>query len=718
MRQKLTVFEDDGVTPAAVFSTDATDERPYLKVVELADEQRIDLLEGTATIGQLNVQVVDVRQDPEDQASGFLTSILADSDGESARLGRLALMEREVAPEEWRSRFYIVDSLELLDTLVTYLLILQDVRSRERDVRLFTRSRTTALLPLGHVIGGYGGVVPDALEHPVRATARDKGTYVEAVLDEPLPLPDADVEAAVAAKPRYEADTGSFVGFFVEDATVLWRPLGGSYVVLEGVEAVWMADGQPASLFGTTQDVPAGERQERGERWRVFLAGGAVPNDEQEIEIVVRYDGEPTERFPFHFQGTSGQLLKEILEGEHSDEPLDEPFNEAVIGALVEETHDTLLRLLEPVENAFEWIPVNIHVPEGMAPALDDEGKLAPIRYRIPDEIPALRFTDDNVSREGTGWSHDGAEAVSEIIFRYWRDYPSAASEAADGLTSRRVEHVFRGGHKGGRRLVYEPDTFRAVGGVSGGSFGGDVMRETAARVAQERARQAFDRQRFGAQLMELRGLTSSADVRDAKVGDWVRIEVSWLPDYRTGKRGMDRIGQIIHTGAETGSHRDFLVLDAGHRLQILDPLTLGDLTAASDGRVTLVIDAIPTDLEAEVHYAIAETEPDENSGKWTHMGRRHHVTGRLPLARYPALGVGPSPHPDPGVGGQRLAHDVARVRAPADGDARRRQGHAHGLSLGLYGRLRPVVQTKIKSIRRRLESRTQMPLRPVDPSH
>jgi hypothetical protein len=86
-----TTLEYDGPSSDVIawdVSTDPAHPRPYLLAPRQYAEQEIDPVACTASIGQIEVGVIDVPEDPDDQDSGWMTARVHDLKGRRCRVRR------------------------------------------------------------------------------------------------------------------------------------------------------------------------------------------------------------------------------------------------------------------------------------------------------------------------------------------------------------------------------------------------------------------------------------------------------------------------------------------------------------------------------------------------------------------------------------------------------------------------------------------------------
>lgn len=224
----LELFEEDEVTVAWAVGTSPAHPNPYLMEAQNYGAQEIDVIAGAATIGQVEVVVIDKAQTPGDQDSGWLTERLTDG-GVPAIRGRRARLTRFISEEE--GFVVIADGpagVPRMDSsFAAYQFVIKDVREAEREIRAFTRSEAW-LAPLGSETG-FGRFEDEegATQWLVEPTEPLVGVYRE-----------TDFLG------RDEPSGGDWAGYLVlEDyfpdglnSTFFWRPSNGDAITGREVE--------------------------------------------------------------------------------------------------------------------------------------------------------------------------------------------------------------------------------------------------------------------------------------------------------------------------------------------------------------------------------------------------------------------------------------------------------------------------------------------------
>jgi hypothetical protein len=675
--RRLTIFQDDDITTWATFTTDPAGTNPYLKEPGPGAESEIDLLHGSASIGQLNLEVVDVPTTPGDQSSGIFTSLLATAGGETALNGRLALYEVNRGGTWVTALRGVVWRVELVK-LSTFRLELRDVREREREHAMFELTRTPTVIPPG-VLEGYGKPYPGAPEalwlipptKGVKARWKSTGTrrgeiwfdvatttvrrapslYVAVV--PPDLVVNERILNALAGNTQLPMSRKLPPGVAVRGALrrydridVLWRTGGsGAWTEVETPLADHM-DGvlTPAGLRSFSFKlavgiVPTRDGELTGAAEAYLLAMSVVvdegneallPSSDGEIEVVIRYHGPVSEEWPLHLEGmTEGEFLKACYDGDFSRTDPRIPYDEA---AVLSFDRPIRARITERVEDMRGWLESNFYAPRGSAPAVWN-GEVYPIKYEIPPDDVSLPQLDGTNCKPLPGWYHGADDAVNQVEVTYKRDSsvalidnPKGEGLAGDRIVSRDVQVVHRSESSiellGERTLELNTDLFRAVAGKEGEPVSGDVTDEVGHQLSMERAFQAIDRFRYGGQHIEAQGMRSDPDVEGLRPGDWVLAAASWWPDYQTGKRGANRLAQVVGRQDTDASWTTLRLEDAGPSLQPVGQPTLGTLAVTAEGEVEVPITAVATGSEARVDFLVSDTTPVHGNPGWLFAGR------------------------------------------------------------------------------------------------
>jgi hypothetical protein len=649
----LTVYDDDDSTPLFDVSTDVGHARPYLKAPVGFPEQEINFAKGTASIGQVNVQIVDVPTTPTDQDTGYLTAQLPDAAGYSAINGHRAVLTENI---DGGGATKVIDgvirSIRLLDTFSSFELELRDIREREREAKAFTTTTTPTIVPRG-VLDGYGTqftLFSTTYGYPIGPTKPLKALYRKAqansgvfVIDFAVDGVKEQLQMTEPIRNALESVTelaGSPDVLVYDRWKVLWRDkvAGGAYTELEQV-AHYHPDLSEQTNRITYLFLTDGALNVV--RVNNAISGDTLPSDNQICEIIVQYDGPITDEWRLHIEGvTAGELLRNLYRGDYSDEDPRIRYNSAALLAL---TTPVRLRLGEPVDDVRAWAEKNIYPIVHAAPTLNADGEIAPITYLLPDADESLIDLDDaNCRPSGGGWSQASDDAVNVVRVKYERLYRVRSTDErgrqivalSDTLQSREVtvEHRIQASIDllGEQVLEIESELLSTIGPSDGGPWTGDIADDLGARVAERVAMMATDRFALGGQYFALHCDRTDGDVEGLVVGSWVTVSVSWMPDYGSGERNLNRLAQVIGRRNLNGAWTALTLIDAGTAQAPLAGPTLGAVTSNAAGVVSVPVTGLGAGSECRVDYAISTLEPAAGSELWTFLGRVSSVPTTL----------------------------------------------------------------------------------------
>jgi hypothetical protein len=602
----LEVYEDDGETIAWEVSTEPAHENPFLCLPQHYGEATIDVVNGAATIAQIEVVVIDRRQIAGDQDTGFVTERVQDIRGKRCRLRRFISQEEGFVT--------IIDgpaAAPRMDGYAAFKWVIRDTRETERKKKAFAVTGSTALFPMGVVDGfGYNAVTDTYLRDPVLPAvgeARDglfeipeSTTFPQVVMRFLDTFPEnTDEQRTITAK-ALEALEGQLEILSTEDGpfsftihnwrcrfpnlTVRWRARGsvGDWnIIPAGSVAIWGqawvngAGGLELGRFMTNPLESSGgdgliDRISFGdERATNFVTAPVLPAHGQEVEAVLIWSGPPTETSPYHLEGlTLGELCERAYQGVYS---LREPVTGALVptgirhdpAALALLTDPVLARLDEPVEDIRDMLEKLGYGPAGWVPALDLDARISPVSQIPPDEIGGLIVVSNPITEPTDDWNA-GQRVVNKLSFTYPRFFvptDPSVEVGGDGIAVRMITHEFVDpasiAKEGEFSVSYDGSLFGALGDGIGEAAGV----EHGAILANARRLYVFDRYRNGAQAIRVpvhRRTTASL-----RAGSWVPVDLSWFPDYTTRRRGMVTGGQIIAIADLDCSSRELLIEEA-----------------------------------------------------------------------------------------------------------------------------------------------------------
>jgi hypothetical protein len=603
----LRIYQDDDETLLLECSTDPAHAQPSLERPSAGADSRVELLDGRSVIGQINVELTDHRRDPNDQGSGWLTYLLASPAGYNRVIGRRAVLRRHNPDGSVVLMMDgVVSDVQLREDLISYSLALRDIRERERKIRLFATNGHSAVLPSRRWYGDPP--VPADLDDviglrgiTVRFTAKDWAFVNLLDYDDPdANRPLAETKAVQTTKSpkwvpgRNRAEFPYLEFWWRKLGTATWHvlrdmpspdivlinPLNGGSLFPDGQ---WYSVAEKPSSYtdedGATQTVTS--RVVR----RIYLHAtdeDTVPADDDQVDVLVHWIGATSEEFPYMPEGegallTEGQFLAEIYDGLHSEAPLRVRYNQDALDAL-----DTffLARITKPAEDARKWLEEEFFQPRGLAPALDGEWRVAPISLFIPPGLDAEdlpHFQDSNT--ETASWKAN-SEAINHVELEYQRRYgpawtgPAHETPArADGNAEWTVIEIHRQPDSiallGEKTLKIETETMVGLGSLGSGlplPGGG----EAGSIYATALANALFQRAAYG--TAEVGTVSMHNALGNPVVGAFVRVTISWLPDYATYRRGGTRIMQILGVKELDSQWSEYTLQDVGAPSILFEP--------------------------------------------------------------------------------------------------------------------------------------------------
>lgn len=695
----LTLYQDDDETVLFTVSTSPTHPHPYLCEPQVYAESEIDLQRGSARIGRLDVEIIDPQTGP-DQTRRWLTERLGTAEGYSALNGRRVRLEHDDGTVVIDG---IVAGVALHNSFAGFRVSIEDIRARGIEIPLFTRTRTTAVLPRG-VVPGYGRtaagqwMVPPATGIIGRYRALEAG---QGVIEFPV-LRSGDSRRVMhddirtAVQTGWDAELEQMVYPTVE---VWWRPQGATEwrIHRRMPTPTYTFGSSPDELLQMGPDLIAttkslGRGDDTDYVSRIFLAATAeqpvLPTTGQNVEVMLVYSGPITERFPLHYEGPAGALLLDVLRGEYSTDEqgaqidprirVDEarfigPAAPAVLRAPVR------VRITETEEDLRDWFERACQAL-GIAPALNAHGEVSPVSAELPDETVPLPEINDGNAEAVAGWEHPITDAITQVHVTYHRDISHAGARvavprgtglsggAADGISSVERSITIAPDEASGIQQVmgikvHKVDGFlwRSIGGEEG--QGSPALSDDAAvREARRLAGDLLLRFAHGGQSSFVRVRKSDPDIEALTVGDWVLDARSWAPNYMSGRRGRNHLAQVVSIRDINPEWREIRLLDAAPHAHPTPQPTLGSLSEPAPGVVAVPVTSVPAGAEARVDYAVSPTLPDTDSGLWTMLDRtrtprtlrtpplptgstvwiraRGEQVGRRPSAWTPALSI------------------------------------------------------------------------------
>lgn len=345
-----------------------------------------------------------------------------------------------------------------------------------------------------------------------------------------------------------------------------------------------------------------------------------------------------SEEVPHYEGGTAGihlgQLIADILEGEHGGEPvrLSASSKAALIAA---DLPNVYLRETEAADRS-QWLERNVYAHWLHLPLVDREDGLRIQSFVTPKGVdPATlpMLAASNVA-DGT-WENSGRDAVTKLVVTF-RAVASSRSIAA-----------------GEREKVARVDGFRAIEvthEVAHDNLAdvGSMEQVFRTNVIIEPGNEVLHTAWLGSQLFPLLGdgplyrtLEAEAITLDLSPGDLIRVDAASLklPNPVDQARTGTRIARVLEVSRSPASQRVRL-LDFGPSLQPLAAPTVAIAQNANPDLVDVTISGLGTDQRAviEVTHAATDTQPDDDA--WTiRDGGKGNGTHSYLLARSGGFG-------------------------------------------------------------------------------
>lgn len=652
---QLTILE-----PTA--GTDPDDVRPYMKRIMQFAPADVDFIEGKSSIGQMNIEVVDKRTNPNDQNTGWFTAILSDADGNNQLTGRRILIEQQAEDGSWYTLMNgVIGDITLADNKVTYKMAVRDARERERKIPIFNAiDGDWSLMPLG-LTRDFGAIHGQASRPLIRGVRGYRAKYYRDTANSKAglalvsdfngyPRPSNDYIRKIAyahwanpyAQPGIVSNENPITEQYYSNAGIRWRPWSPFNSTYEWTEilAVPMYTNTAFTNFTQILLYGYGPRGQRADGHKdsnrdaiSFVINSTdetqLPVDGQDIEVQLVYTGPLTEEYPLFIEESFGTLLKKLYDGDYSQTDPKIDYDEDAVNLMAVATPLARLRVTKSEPDLRDWVQKNIYKPLGYAPVLSSDGRITPTKYALPSVDADLVELNDSNCRDAT-WMHSYKDVANKVIFKYKRQEVVDDPEQILGvdIEERDVEYVAVHASAalfGPKPIEYEPDTVRSWLRASANGSVPNAMDELGTQLALLRKTEIFDRYVYGAQRVKVNAFRSDPDVASLNIGDWVLLGHSYLPDYGTGERGMSRIGQIVRIQDMDPLVRELEIVDGGPNVQPLSAPTISTVAYAL-GRVEVTFASIPTGAEGRVDYAIADEEPDPSSGDWIFAGRTSSI--------------------------------------------------------------------------------------------
>lgn len=569
-----TSYDPDVAEVSWEVSTDPAHPTPYLLGPREYAEQEIDPIGCTASLGTVEIGVIDPPTVPFDQTTGWMTARVHDVKGRRCRLRRYIN-----ATLGWVTIADGPAGMPKMDASYSaYRWTIRDTRETERKLKAFNVGGVSGIVPRGSLAAwgaytdgtGDHALLPSILSAPITGTYQISAAgdlqwgyvnlaehYAGGILDDPRLRMDDDQINAIQISELSVDRWGPRI------ADVLWRRVGDvdwnvsrptspssfqqpflgttEAPLAEGDEPVIAAD--YVTLF-VSQDIPEG-----------FPVDVDVP-----MEIIVRYCGPASEAFPYYIEGPLGEVLRALYDGAYTVasvtgiagfayDPAEIAAIEAALAppirydpvAFESLVDNVLLRQVTPIDDARAWTESELYAPSGWIPALDSELRISPVSRAQPAEIDPALMIEDAVVIPQPNWN-TGARTVSEIVYNYYRYFlpaPESGFEITpDGLAKRQIIPTYRDTDSelrhGAQSESFSAYAFSAVGTSTGLNLPGTL--ETGSMLAQSAVFDVLELYAQGVPATEISVLRSR--IPNVRVGSWVPWEITYFPDKTTGLRG------------------------------------------------------------------------------------------------------------------------------------------------------------------------------------
>lgn len=604
----LDVFDDDRETILWSVGTSPYHTNPYLIAPDSYGEQEVDVASGSASIGTVTVATIDPATIPGDQDSGWFTARLSAS-GLPDVIGRRARLRRFIDQELGFQT--IADgpasSPRLDESYAAFTFDIRDTRETERKVRIFDGGGGIAPTVLGGAFdpSGVKTLLPDAvwggygydpetdtylIDPATPLLGRAQIGLVTGITSETMRYvslaftPGNAVGLRTLSTAGYRAmDATSYEVLGTEDfgdafetyyrrrfqnISIFWRAQGSSdpwneigsgTLVLDGThrDEYSGSAGFTFSNLATTGPIVSGlnfgDSRAAGEYPSPFL-----PDDDADIELIVVYRGPPSKDLPVYLEGlTAGQLARNVYAGLYSRRATDGSMKPTGIrydeSAMLQMTDLVRMRLFEVVTDARDWLEKSIYAPTGWAPALDRFGQISPVSQVAPTSPDGLTTLTNAITEASPNWN-GGERIVNVLRFTYQREYRPgnvANADTPDGLAQREIvvewEDPVSVDRNGRVELEIDGVAFSALGTSDAEPVLASREAELGFLLSQLRQLHVQNRYTLGAPTISVNVMRSAIPTHRA--GDWVLLDLTWLPDYVTSRRGLIALAQIVALG-------------------------------------------------------------------------------------------------------------------------------------------------------------------------
>lgn len=670
---RVTFYQADDATVMVQVSTDPVHARPWLIDESLLfGESKINFAEGSAGIGQFTFKLLDKRTVAADQRTGWFTALLSDGNGRGNLLGHRVVWERQqVGGGGAYTTIFdgIIDDVQLDPDHVVYTIPCRDIRERERTARIFTKTTGTSLVPNGPISGW--GQLPGPVTQPFILPPVDPlhGTFHS----DPAGTQSGRVKCdktqydLIITSSRYQVlqqygaliqglgGPSNDVGLKFRHVVVWWRLEGSGsvYTKLANMPQISGAEYNMDNVFplgnGHFQVAEDNSfiwfwKPKTKANFLVNMTGPGIPADNARVEIIVEAAGQPSDDVPLYWEGNLGQLTKDIYDGLQSDYLPGIRYDAAAMAVFITRSQKGRAIITKPEDNGLQWLQENTYKNQGWVPSVPPEtGLVTPIQYNLPTTTEPLLVVNDAMVKDDAKWELAKDEVINQVTFEweavFVMDSKYLSAFAAYKINANNYEPPAQRLGKlpiyyqevavnsqallGMKEIKYAPKTVKTIAVV--GPLGLEMSRwpglDVGQKLAQDRTKELLDRFTLGGQRLTIMIRRQAAGVAAAKLGNWVQMSVSWLPDYVTQIRGLNRIMQIIAVNDDDKVFRKFVLSDAGPNAQAMAASVLGAITQLN-GVISIPVTTVPAGGRVNVDYAISTLEPAIDSGAWLSLGR------------------------------------------------------------------------------------------------
>jgi hypothetical protein len=337
------------------------------------------------------------------------------------------------------------------------------------------------------------------------------------------------------------------------------------------------------------------------------------------VEFQVLANTQPDASFPFMYEGPFGSLLRSLYDGDFSPSDPAIRYDEACMAEF--ESSGPWARLIkeEPEDDLKDWVTRNIYQASGWIPSLNEEGIICPINTAVPDGDESL-VTLDNAVVINANWGQDGSRATPIVSYKFTRELIAKIrrddefSIISQPIETQKVASARAGVLLKSKMLVIEPETVRSVAGYSiyFGAVNLEPSSDDAARLAFDRASILSSLFAFGPQIVACR-VRDTAITRQIVVGDWVILDVAWIPNLSTLLRGGPQLALVTSRQKDPGLAWDLTLILGGPGEAGLGTIELDTPEVGDSNEVCVEITAAMFADYVEVirvQYGIGTTEP------------------------------------------------------------------------------------------------------------